>query len=57
MHRIAEWGNIVQFGPDDIDNFILNKASNEKVMLRRKGGSYRMAVEFIRKGEVFQRQV
>ena len=35
-----------------------NVKSGEKVMLRRKGGSYVMAVEFMKKfeGESFQRQ-
>ena len=56
--RIAEKGNIVQFGPTDADCFIQNIRSQEKVGLRRKGGSYAMAVDFAEKdgGEVFQRR-
>ena len=56
--RIAEKGNIVQFGPTDADCFIQNIRSKEKVGLRRKGGSYVMAVDFAEKegGEVFQRR-
>ena len=56
--RIAEKGNIVQFGPTDADCFIQNIRSQEKVGLRRRGGSYVMAVDFVEKdgGEVFQRR-
>ena len=55
--RIAEKGNIVQFGPTDADCFIRNIRSQEKVGLRRKGGSYAMSVDFAEKdgNEVFQR--
>ena len=57
--RIAEKGNIVQFGPRDEDCFIKNSRTGERVGLRRKGGSYVMAVEFLRKfeDETFQRRV
>ena len=56
--RIAEKGNIVQFGPTDTDCFIQNIRSQEKVGLRRKGGSYVMSVDFAEKegSEVFQRR-
>ena len=56
--RIAEKGNLVQFGPGEADNFVKNVKTGEKVMLRRKGGSYVMAVEFMKKFDVgsFQRQ-
>ena len=53
--RIAEKGNLVQFGPKAEDNFIKNVRTGEKVMLRQKGGSYVMAVEFMQK--TFQRRV
>ena len=56
--RIAEKGNKVQFGPKDEDCFIQNILTGEKVGLKRKGGSYVMAVEFLKKmtEETFQRQ-
>ena len=56
--RIAEKGNRVQFGPNDEDCFIQNIITGEKVSLKRKGGSYVMAVEFLKKmtEETFQRQ-
>ena len=37
--RIAEKGNIVQFGPTEEQCFIQNIRTKEKVGLRRKGGS------------------
>ena len=56
--RIAEKGNIVQFGPTNKDCFVQNIASGEKVGLRKKGGSYVMAVEFMKKlDSTFQRRV
>ena len=47
MWRIAEKGNVVQFGPREADNFIMNVESKEKVLLRRKGGSYVLDAEFV----------
>ena len=47
--RIAQSGNIVQFGPSDEECFIMNKGTGEKVGLRRKGGSYVMGVEYMKK--------
>ena len=44
--RITEKGNIVQFGPDAADNYIYNPATNEKVILRRKGRKFIMDVDF-----------
>ena len=57
--RIAEKGNLVQFGPRDEDCFIQNNNTGEKVGLRRKGGSYVMNVEYLRKLEepTFPRRV
>ena len=49
--RIAEKGNVVQFGPSEGDNFIRNKLSGNKILLRKKGGSYIMDVSFGEKGE------
>ena len=57
--RIAEKGNVVQFGPTDEECFIKNIRTGEKVGLTRKGGSYVMGVEFLRRldSETFQGQV
>ena len=49
--RIAEKGNVVQFGPSEGDNFIRNKLSGNKILLRKKGGSYIMDVSFGERGE------
>ena len=54
--RIAEKGNRIQFGPTDEECFIKNVKTGEKVGLTRKGGSYVMAAEYMKKleGETFQ---
>ena len=44
-----------QFGPKEEDNFIQNIQTAKKVMLRKKGGSYVMPVEFMMDA-CFQRQ-
>ena len=46
VKRIAEKKNLVQFGDEPEDNFIQNKQTGDKVMLRKKGGSYVMDVQF-----------
>ena len=47
VKRICEKGNIVSFGPKDGDNFIQNKDTGDKVILRPSGkGSYMMGVSF-----------
>jgi len=51
VKRITEKGNVVQFGPAENDNFIKNKLSGDKVLLRKKGGSYIMDVSFGDAGE------
>ena len=45
--RIAEKGNVVQFGPNDSDNYILNPKSGDKVMLRRKGNKFILDMDFV----------
>ena len=47
--RIAEKGNVVQFGPREGDNYIQNIGTGEKIWLKRKGGSYVMEVGFQRR--------
>ena len=48
VKRITEKGNHVTFGPNLEDNYIWNKASGDKMMLKPQGkGSYVMDVEFV----------
>ena len=47
--RIAGQGNIVQFGPREEDNFIRSIETGEKVWMKRKGGSYVMNVDFVKR--------
>ena len=47
--RITEKGNIVQFGPEDTDNFIMNPTSGDKVALRRKGNKFILDMDFVRR--------
>ena len=54
VFRIVEMGNRVQFGPEAEDNFIENVKTKKKIMLRKKGRSYVMDVEFAK--EEFRRQ-
>ena len=44
--RICEKGNVVQFGPNAQDNYIMNIASGEKLFLKRRGNSYVLPGEF-----------
>ena len=37
VKRITEKGNVVQFGPAESDNYIKNKLSGKKILLRKKG--------------------
>lgn len=52
--RIAEKGNVVRFGPLEEDNYIQNVETGEKQMMRKKGRSYVLDVEFVQ--SVFQRR-
>ena len=48
VKRITEKGNHVQIGPGEKDNYILNKESGYKVILRRNWkGSYMLDVCFV----------
>ena len=46
--RITEKGNIVQFGLEDTDNFIMNPTNGDKVALRRKGNKFILDMDFVR---------
>ena len=59
VHRIVEKGNRVQFGPNPEDNYIQNVRTLEKVHMRKKGRSYVLDIEFVKKvgaSQTFQRQ-
>ena len=45
--RIAERGNLIQFGPKDEDNFITNKETRKKIIMVRRNGSYVIEAEFV----------
>ena len=47
--RICQKGNRVCFGPEEGDNFIENKKTGRKVGLRKKGGSYILKVQVLKK--------
>ena len=48
VKRITEKGNHVTFGPDVEDNYIWNKSTGDKMMLKPQGkGSYVMDVQFV----------
>ncbi len=44
--RIAERGNLIQFGPRAEDNFIVNRETQKKVMMVRRNGMYVIEAEF-----------
>ena len=46
--RLTEKGNIVQFGPLDHQNYVLNLATQKKIRMHRRGGSYVLKVEFVK---------
>ena len=54
--RITENGNIVQFGPREEDNYIYNPATDEKVVMRRKGKKFVLDANFLRGGAPFTGQ-
>ena len=56
VRRIAEKGNLVQFGPRVEDNFVMNVATKRKILMTRKGGSYVIDVEFVSQEPGFARQ-
>jgi hypothetical protein len=47
VRRIAETGNIVQFGPQQKDNFIMNEKTGVKTMMVRNGGLYDISAEML----------
>jgi hypothetical protein len=56
VRRIAEKGNIVQFGPNPEDNFIKNSTTGMKIMMVKKGGSYVVPAELMVQDSGFARR-
>jgi hypothetical protein len=54
--RIAEKGNIVQFGPKQEDNFIQNVESGKKINMIHKAGSYVIEADYVVQEPGFPRQ-
>ena len=54
--RIAEKGNVVQFGPRDEDNFIQNVESGRTINMVRKAGSYVIEADYVAQEPGFTRQ-
>ena len=54
--RIAEKGNVVQFGPRDEENFIRNVESGKVINMVRKAGSYVIEVDYVAQEPGFTRQ-
>ena len=46
--RITDQNNIVQFGPQPHQCYIMNLDTKRKIQLHRKGGTYVMRVEFMK---------
>ena len=49
--RLVEKGNIVQFGAELENNFIMNVESGKKIMMKRKGDSFVIEANFVKKLE------
>ena len=49
VSKICKAGNVVQFGEDPSECFIMNKMTKKKVMLKQRRGSYVIDAELVRK--------
>ena len=47
VKKIAEKGNIVQFGPEEKDCFIKNIKTQKKIPMKKEGGTYILEVEYL----------
>ena len=54
--RIAEKGNIVQFGPREEDNFVQNVKTGKKIYMVFKGGSYVIEANYVSRNPDFPGQ-
>ena len=53
--RIVEKGNVVQFGPDDKDNFVRNIETGKKIHMVPKEGSYVIEADYVAQERGFPR--
>ena len=49
--RVVQQGNVVQFGPTAEDNYIWDPQTQEKIMMRRKGRSFVLDADLVKKGD------
>ena len=59
VRRLVEKGNVVQFGPEPKQNYIMNVQTGKRIEMERKGGSFVIGANFVKKLEtagVFPRQ-
>ena len=59
VRRMVEKGNIVQFGPEISNNFIINVKTGKRIQMERKGNSFIVKANYVKKmgnPEVFPRQ-
>ena len=60
VRRLVEKGNVVQFGPEPEQSFIMNVQSGKKIMMEKKGGTFVIKACFVKKlgdgNEGFPRQ-
>jgi hypothetical protein len=56
VRRLVERGNVVSFGPDAEQNYILNVSSGRKIMMEKRGGAFVINAHFVQAdSEVFPR--
>ncbi len=46
---MVERGNAVQFGPEPEQNYITNVQSGKKIVMEKKGGSFVIKADFVKK--------
>jgi hypothetical protein len=48
VRRLVERGNVVSFGPEVEQNYILNVASRRKIMMEKRGGAFVIKAHFVK---------
>ena len=49
VRRMVEKGNIVQFGPEVANNFIINVKTGKRIQMERKGNSFIVKANYVKK--------
>ena len=49
VRRLTEKGNIVQFGGEAGQSFIANAATGKKIMMEKRGGSFVIKAQFVKR--------